>query len=156
MDASTKAYIAGFLDGDGSIMLQIKPRQDVRYGYRLQATVCFYQDSGSEEGLLWIQNQQGAGYVSRRNDGMSELRINGHDLVEKVLLDLCEYIRFKRRQVELMLGALRILKSKPTAEQFLQACRFADDISNANYSSRRKHSALLVERYLSKMDMLSP
>lgn len=35
MDDSTKAYIAGFLDGDGSIMLQLKPRIGVRYGYRI-------------------------------------------------------------------------------------------------------------------------
>ena len=28
VDETTKAYIAGFLDGDGSIILQIRPRED--------------------------------------------------------------------------------------------------------------------------------
>lgn len=92
MSVSTKAYIAGFLDGDGSIMLQIKPRSDMRYGYRLQATICFYQDSAHENDLLWIRDQLDCGYISKRNDGMSELRINGFGCVEKVLLELYGYV----------------------------------------------------------------
>ena len=40
-----KAYIAGFLDGDGSIMLQLKKRVDTIRGYRFMATICLYQDS---------------------------------------------------------------------------------------------------------------
>jgi hypothetical protein len=156
MEASTKAYIAGFLDGDGSIMLQIKPRSDMRYGYRLCATICFYQDSAHESGLRWIHEQLGVGYVSRRNDGISELRINGFDCVEKVLLELREYLRFKDQQVQLMLGALRILKQRPTAEHFLRACEFADEISQANYTSRRKRSAAMVEENLIRKGLLSP
>jgi hypothetical protein len=74
---STLSYIAGFLDGDGSIMLQIKPREDVRFGFRITSTVCFYQDSSHENDLVWIRDQLQTGYVSRRNDGMSELRVDG-------------------------------------------------------------------------------
>ena len=57
------AYIAGFLDGDGSIMLQIKKRSDVKSGYRFMATVCFYQDSCHDKNLFWIRN-----YSSRKDD----------------------------------------------------------------------------------------
>ncbi len=39
------AYIAGFLDGDGSLMLQVKKRKDGNVGIRFMATICFYQDS---------------------------------------------------------------------------------------------------------------
>lgn len=156
MEVSTKAYIAGFLDGDGSIMLQIKPRDDVRYGFRLQATICFYQDSGHEESLYWICNQLTVGYVSKRKDGISELRINGYVAVKKVLLELREYVRFKQHQVELMLDAIEILQHKPTAEQFIAACKLADEISNANYKSRRKHSAQVVKETLFQKGLLSP
>ena len=39
------AYIAGFLDGDGSLMLQIKKRKDGnRSKFRFMPTICFYQD----------------------------------------------------------------------------------------------------------------
>ncbi|CAN5612397.1 hypothetical protein BH20ACI4_BH20ACI4_04770 [soil metagenome] len=147
LNVATKAYIAGFLDGDGSIMLQIKPRKDMRFGFRLQATICFYQDSGHEKELCWIREQLNVGYISRRNDGMSELRINGFACIEKVLLKLREFIRFKRRQVELMLKALEILQQKVTAESFLEACKIADEISKANYKSNKKHTAEIVANY---------
>jgi hypothetical protein len=156
MEISTKAYIAGFLDGDGSIMLQIKPRVDVRYGFRLQATICFYQDSGHKESLHWMCDQLNVGYISNRKDGISELRVNGYVAVKKVLSELREYVRFKHQQVELMLNAIEILQHKPTAEQFITACNLADQISKANYKSRRKHSAQMVEEKLLQKGLLSP
>jgi hypothetical protein len=156
LESSTKAYIAGFLDGDGSIMLQIKSRSDTRYGYRLQATICFYQDSIHEDELQWIRDQLGMGYVSRRKDGISELRINGYSGVEAVLLETQKFIRFKRRQVSLMLDALRILQRKPRVDQFLKVCKLADEISRANYKSRRIRSAVEVEESLKARGLLSP
>jgi len=156
VDDSARAYIAGFLDGDGSIMLQIKPRQDTRYGFRLYATLCFYQDSAHEDGLRWICEQLECGYIAQRNDGMSELRINGYGSVERVLLEIQGYIRFKNLQAQYMLDALAILRRKPTAEQFLRACQFADEISKANYKSRKKRSALTVEEHLKANGLLSP
>ena len=156
MNDSTKAYIAGFLDGDGSIMLQIKPRIGVRYGYRIYATICFYQDSAHESELRWILAQLGVGYVSKRNDNIAELRINGYERVEKVLLELCDHIRFKRRQVRVMLDAMQMVKEKQGPEGFLKVCKLADDISALNYSSNRKHTSENVEQYLRKERLLSP
>jgi hypothetical protein len=49
------AYIAGFLDGDGSIMLQIKKRNDTKRGFRFMATICLYQDSRHEKPLYWMR-----------------------------------------------------------------------------------------------------
>ncbi len=43
MEETTRAYIAGFLDGDGSIVLQLKPRRDYRYGFQIRAVISFYQ-----------------------------------------------------------------------------------------------------------------
>jgi len=61
------AYIAGFLDGDGSIMLQVKKRSDTTRGWRIMATICFYQDSRHSEPLNWIKEQLKIGYISKRN-----------------------------------------------------------------------------------------
>ena len=82
------AYVAGFLDGDGSLMLQIKKRKDGRIGLRFMPTICLYQDTRHEKPLYWIRRKLGIGYVSRRNDGMSELRINGYDSCEKILKNM--------------------------------------------------------------------
>lgn len=103
------AYIAGFLDGDGSLMLQIKKRKDSKAGIRFMATICFYQDSRHDEPLSWIREKFGIGYLSHRNDGMTELRINGYRQVERVLRQLLPHIRFKKKQANALVHACEIL-----------------------------------------------
>lgn len=49
MDAYTRAYIAGLIDGDASIMLQLKPRQHSSFGFRVKTTLVIYQDSKNDE-----------------------------------------------------------------------------------------------------------
>ena len=156
LNDSTLAYIAGFLDGDGSIMLQIKPRGDLRFGFRITSTICLYQDSTHAQDLQWIRDQLGTGYVSQRNDGMSELRLDGHERAASVLGSLRPYIRFKRKQVEWMLEALAKLESVRTPEEFLEVCCLADKIAEANYTSRRKYTAAVVEKEFRKKGWLSP
>lgn len=156
MDELVKAYIAGFLDGDGSIMLQMKPRDDCRFGYRLYSTVCLYQDISQEAALRWIVDQVGVGYLSKRNDGMLEYRIDGHDRVAQFLEALQPYVQFKKRQVEIMLRALKNLKQEQTPEKFLETCTMADELAACNYHSRRKHSAKLVAIALKSRGLLPP
>ena len=37
------AYIAGFLDGDGSIYAQIVKGDDYKYGFRIRISIAFFQ-----------------------------------------------------------------------------------------------------------------
>ena len=104
------AYISGFLDGDGSIIVQIKKAKDRKRGWRLMFTICFYQDSRHEKPLFWIQKKLGIGYISRRNDGMTELRINGYRKTKEILEALYPYVKFKKRQTKYVLKILRILE----------------------------------------------
>ncbi len=106
-----RAYVAGFLDGDGSLMLQIKKRKDSKIGLRFMPTICFYQDTRHESTLLWIRDLFGIGYFSRRNDGMSELRINGYKRVATILDEIFPYIRFKKIQSQALISACKILSS---------------------------------------------
>ncbi len=106
------AYIAGFLDGDGSLMLQIKKRSDSKAKIRFMATICFYQDTRHEKDLHWIHQIFNIGYLSKRNDGMSELRINGHESVKNIIYQLLPFIKFKRLQARALYTATQILSSK--------------------------------------------
>src|SRR3989344_7632399 len=103
------AYIAGFLDGDGSLMLQIKKRKDGRAKMRFMSTICFYQDSRHREPLSWIRESFGIGYLSDRNDGITELRINGFKQVRDILKNLLPFIKFKKNQAEALYKASDIL-----------------------------------------------
>lgn len=138
-----KAYIAGFLDGDGSIMLQLKKRGDSSKGYRFMATICLYQDSRHDTPLYWMRNIFGIGYISKRNDGMTELRVQGFANVQRVLLELQPYIRFKSLQTEAVItacGILRLGMRNLSQEDKLRLVRLVLAVQNENYKSGRKRT----------------
>ncbi len=134
------AYIAVFLDGDGSIMLQVKLRSDTSRGVRFMATICLYQDTRHAKPLLWMREVLEIGYISHRNDGMTELRINGFVSVHKVLTQLRPFIRFKTVQADALLQACALLSSKKISELSEYELRNLVDsvflIRDSNYKSR--------------------
>ena len=136
------AYIAGFLDGDGSLMLQIKKRRDGKSKKRFMATICLYQDSRHVETLSWIRELFGIGYVSRRNDGMTELRINGFSQVRDILKDLLPFIRFKKNQAKALYEATDLLSRKSlkdlSKKELLRVIDSIMIIQNNNYVAKRK------------------
>ncbi len=79
------AYIAGFLDGDGSIVLQLKPRRDYVYGFQIKATVSFFQKRENRYVLEYIQSLLGVGSIRNRPDGVSEYNIEGLEATRQVL-----------------------------------------------------------------------
>lgn len=136
------AYIAGFLDGDGSLMLQIKNRKDSISKIRFMATICFYQDTRHEKDLFWIRKVLGKGYLSQRNDGMSELRINGYESVKNILGLLKPFIRFKKIQADALIEACSILSSNKfkllDREQKIKLVDLVLVIQNENYVTKKK------------------
>ncbi len=106
------AYIAGFLDGDGSIMLQLHRRKSGKDDFRVKTVICFYQDKRHFKQLEWFRKILGCGYIYTRSDGISELRIEGFQRVFEVLTKLKPFIRFKRKQLDLMLKLIPQLQLK--------------------------------------------
>ena len=136
------SYIAGFLDGDGSLMLQIKKRKDCKLKRRFMCTICFYQDSRREKSLNWIKKILGIGYISRRNDGMTELRINGFKQTKEILENLMPFIRFKKKQAEALHKAANLLNQKETRlldkKDLLKLVDLIMTIQKNNYVTRKK------------------
>ena len=111
-DSLNLAYIAGFLDGDGSIMLQLHRRKSGKETFRVKTVICFYQDSRHIDKIEWIKEVLGYGYIYTRRDHICELRIEGFQRVFEVLLSLKPYLRFKKKQVDLMLKIIPKLQKK--------------------------------------------
>ena len=133
------AYIAGFLDGDGSLMLQIKKRKDGKLRWRFMSTICFYQDSRHEKPLYWIRKELGIGYLSKRNDGMTELRINGFKQIRDILKSLLPSIRFKRKQANALYKASSLLTKKKLKKKDLKRLmNYIIVIQENNYIAKRK------------------
>ena len=136
------AYIAGFLDGDGSLMLQLKKRRDSKAKIRFMLTICFYQDTRHEKPLYWIRDVFGIGYISRRNDGITELRINGYKQVRNIIKNLLPYTRFKKYQAEALYKAADILVkgklSKLNKNQLKKLVNLILVIQKENYVTKKK------------------
>ena len=136
------AYIAGFLDGDGSLMLQLKKRSDSKRGIRFMATICFYQDTRHEKDLNWIRKVLDIGYLSKRKDGMSELRINSYKKVGSILESLLPFIRFKKLQALALKDACEILSSTKfkclTKRQIIHLVDCMLIIQGNNYATKKK------------------
>ena len=146
------AYIAGFLDGDGSLMLQLKKRSDGNSHIRFVPTICFYQDSRHDGPLKWIKDVLGIGYISKRNDGMTELRINGYGQVRKIISDLSPYIKFKAIQAKHLLDALTILQSKTFSKldkaDLNKLVQIMFGIQKENYVTKRKRTKTELRKVL--------
>ena len=136
-DSLNLAYIAGFLDGDGSIMLQLHRRETGKEAFRVKTVICFYQDSRHIDKIEWIKGILGCGYVYTRRDHISELRIEGFQRVFEVLSNLEPYLRFKKKQVNLMLKVIPKLQQKLFSQQ--ETVTWIKKMQSLNYFSSQRN-----------------
>ena len=117
-------------------------------------TICFYQDTRHEQPLVWIKKTLGIGYISRRSDGMTELRINGFDQIKNILKKLLPFIKFKRRQANILYKAIGLLlgvrRKKLTRAQSYRLINYVLAIQKENYVTKKKKSK---EELMSMLDM---
>ncbi|KKU93936.1 MAG: hypothetical protein UY26_C0003G0085 [Candidatus Jorgensenbacteria bacterium GW2011_GWA1_48_13] len=105
------------------------------------ATICFYQDSRHEKPLYWIRDVLGIGYISRRSDNITELRINGYKQVERILKDLLPYVKFRKIQTKILLNSAKLLqKGKLSRNDLLKLVNGILKIQAENYVTKRKKS----------------
>ena len=153
MTLEEKAYIAGFLDGDGSIIAQIVRRKDYKLHFQIRTSVVFYQKASHQKHLLWLKEQLGCGYIRIRNDGMSEYTIVGFREVNDVLKLLHPFLRLKS---ELARDVLSIIEMHPeqrklSIDRLLEICELVDKTAAFNYSKRRTISVSTVKVELGKV-----
>ncbi len=156
MGPTILAYIAGFLDGDGSIFFQITKRKDYVFGYQIRSNLAFYQKSDHQEILVWLKNCLKAGFIRHRKTGISDYTIVDPAEVERILKMLQPYVRLKREHIGLALKILERLPTYKTPKKFLELCYEVDRFQDLNYSKKRTNKAFLVESYLKVNHFLTP
>lgn len=137
-----KAYIAGFLDGDGSIYVRAKPNPTYKYGFQVAPYIVFYQSQISQDKFAEVCKLIGAGHLRIRNDGILEYIIERIDDIKMLLKCVSPFVILKRRQVDLM---LKIIELKPKVESendFKKLLELIDSFRAINYSKKRKQRAL--------------
>jgi LAGLIDADG endonuclease len=156
MKASDASYIAGFLDGDGSIHFQLVRQREYRFGFYIRASVSFSQSTAARHGLEHLQRVIGGGYLRDRGTGMSDLVITSRPLLIDLLKAVQPHVIFKREHVRRALQLLVQLRPRLEFQEFLRLARQVDAFSTLNYSKTKRITAVDVEQHLRSMGLLVP
>ena len=144
-----KCYIAGFLDGDGSVFAQIVRGKDYKYQFRIRVSIGFYQRKDKHWFILKLKKLLGYGSARIRKDGMSEYVITGANPVERVLLALKNRVIIKKKNVDLILEIIEKKRNISSKEEFIKLCKLVDKSAELNYSKRRTVTSEVVIEVLS-------
>lgn len=150
------AYLAGFLDGDGSIYVRLKPNKTYKYGFQVAPSVVFFQKNSAEAVLKEIQTKCECGYLRYRNDGMIELTIGDRPSIKKILQNVSPFLIGKQKQAELMLKILEQSTQVASAQDFLLLTQLIDLFRDLNYSKKRTIHTQVVRDYLISKGILTP
>ncbi len=156
VDPTILAYIAGFLDGDGSIFFQLIRKKDYCLGFQVRSSIAFYQKTENEQILIWLKQQLLAGYIRRRKTGVSDYTIVDSREVRRILELIQPHVRLKREHVRLSLEILSKfpLNSDPTVLMTLS--QLVDRFQDINYSKKRTVTSSMVEGHLRSHGFLAP
>lgn len=155
MPEELKAYIAGFLDGDGCIMAQLVKRSGYRYGYQIRLSIVFYQKVNNRHFLEWLKTKLRYGYIRNRNDEMSEYTVVGKKEVADILKLLKTHLHLKKQLAAKIVKISKMVKY-PQIKDFLRFCRLVDETAKYTYSKKRKITTAQVEKYLEEHKLFSP
>lgn len=132
------AYLAGFLDGDGSIYVRVKPNSTYRFGYQIAPSIAFFQSEKEEKKMIKFQKEYKLGYIRKRNDGIIEWVI-GKEAEIKFLLDkTIPFLYLKQKQAQLMIEVLNKKSKIDNKKDFLLLTDKIEQFRNLNYSKKRK------------------
>ena len=151
-----KAYIAGFLDGDGSIHVRLKPNSTYRFRFQISPSLVFYQSKKEKSYMQWLKNLIGRGYIRERKDGIIEYVIGDVKSIRILLESIEPYLKLKKRQASLMLKTLGMKEKVKSAKDFVKLSEEIDKFEKLNYSKKRIQNSLEVKKVLKKEGFLAP
>ena len=155
MSNEEKAYIAGFLDGDGCIMAQLVYRKDYILGYQIRTSIVFYQKQSRQEILSWLKRKLRYGYIRMRKDGMAEYTIVGLKEARNVLKLLLPFLRLKKVLARRMMRLIDRHPKRMTKAALLRLSRLVDETAGFNYSKKRTNTSATVQNFF-KNHIVSP
>jgi hypothetical protein len=148
-------YLAGLIDGDGSIIAQNVRRKDYKNKFQIRLTVQISQRNKRQEHLEKIQRLIGAGTVQKYEKGMAQYQLIETSEVYNFLQQLLPYLRMKKKQAALVIRIIQQLPAaKASKEEFLKLAELADQVASYNDSKTRKVTADVVAKELADHDWI--
>ncbi len=133
-----KAYLAGFLDGDGSIYVQAKPNPTYKYGFQVAPYIVLFQSAKDKENFVKICKTIGFGYLRERKDGILEYIIGRANEIRELIRQLKPYLILKHDQASLIIDILDMKENIKNEEDFKKLLKMIDSFRELNYSKTRK------------------
>jgi len=147
-----RAYIAGFLDGDGSVMALVERHPEKKFKIRIRVLVEFTQHDDNMPILKYLYRKIGSGNINRSLRNVWKYGIKNQRIIEQLLKALYPYSVLKKRQIKLALKILSIRFN--TRKSLLRAAILADKLSSLNLrsKSRKINGIKLVKEAISRND----
>ena len=142
LSQNQKAYLAGFLDGDGSIYVRLKPNSTYRYGFQVAPYIVLFQSQKEKENFQKICSLIGLGYLRVRKDGILEYIIGKTDGLREFLKIIKPFVILKKKQVALMTEILDKKEKMRNKNDFRKLTDLIDRFRELNYSKKRKKRVL--------------
>ena len=142
LSSTQKAYLAGFLDGDGSIYVRAKPNETYRYGFQIAPYIVLFQSKKDEDKIKKVCNLIDLGYIRDRKDGILEYTIGKEEAIRSFLKMVTPYLILKEEQAKLILEILDTKKKVESKNGFFALMKLVDRFRKLNYSKKRKFHTL--------------
>ena len=148
------AYLAGLIDGDGSIycLLANRIQDGYKFGYEIRPCASITQRPEKQHLLIHANSLTGGiGILRRRADNIASLDFHGRDKVSFLVPRVKPYIYLKSRQAKIILHVIEQMPYvKNDAQKFLNLCRIVDRISRENDGNNLKNTSETVREFLLK------
>ena len=150
-----RAYLAGFIDGDGCIMATIERHSEKKFGFRVRVEIKITQKENDLLDDLCKEFKIGSVSRNRRLDSdymTHDWIIRDRQHVIEILEYIQPYSRLKKKQISI---ALKILKRPVlTKKDLIINAQLADTLSKFNVRSknRRKNFATMIKTPISSND----
>jgi len=133
-----RSYLAGFLDGDGSVYAQLKPNKTYKYGFQVVNYIVLFQSQKNQNNFAKVCALINLGYLRVRKDGILEYIIGTQEGINKFIGLVGPYVLMKKAQINL-LKKIIVQKSKVKCQKdFNKLAKLIDTFRELNYSKNRK------------------
>ena len=142
LSQTKRAYLAGFLDGDGSIYVRLKPNPTYRYGFQVAPYIVLFQSQKEKENFKKICSLIKLGHLRIRKDGILEYIIGKVNELREFLKIVKPFVILKKEQVALMAEILNKKERVKNKSDFRKLIDLIDRFRNLNYSKKQKKHRL--------------
>ena len=133
-----RAYLAGFLDGDGSVYVRAKPNDSYRYRFQIAPAIVLFQSAKDRSKFEEICSLINLGYIRNRKDGILEYTINKINSIQEFIKIVEPFVILKRKQIVLIKEILEQKSKIENEKDFAVMLRLVDSFRELNYSKKRK------------------